>query len=59
MVVDKNKSVLLRWELKFFSCKFCVEKITLLFSALSRGHAKKEGIPGNKSAQNLIVGEFL
>ena len=63
MVVDKYKSVLLRWELKFFHANFAGKNYAIVLSinisALSRGHAKKEGIPGNKSAQNLVVGEFL
>ena len=51
MVVDKYKSVLLRWELKFFfHANFAVKKYAVVLStnisALSRGHAKKKAYQG-------------
>ena len=63
MVVDKYKSVFLRWELKFFHANFAGKKFRYCFVhqhfRLVTWSRKKEGIPGNKSAQNLVVGEFL
>ena len=50
MVVDKYKSVLLPWELKFFHANFAVKKYAVVLStnisALSRGHAKKKAYQG-------------
>ena len=61
--MDENKSVLLRWELKFFDANFAGEKLRYCFVhqhfRFVTWSRKKEGIPGNKSAQNLTVGEFL
>ena len=49
-MVDKYKSVLLRWELKFFHANFAVKKYAVVLStnisALSRGHAKKKAYQG-------------
>ena len=63
MVVDENKSVLLRWELKFFHANFAGKKLRYCFVhqhfRFVTWSRKEEGIPGNKSAQNLTVGEFL